>query len=90
MLDGVDGNGILAELGLTLGQDRPLGERRNDRPIGQIRPPKEDTGAGDGRPERQPAFGAKMKSDPIQRYGPTDGTTIHPANIAKLNQSRDL
>ena len=51
---------------------------------------KEDTGAGDGRPERQPAFGAKMKSDPIQRYGPTDGTTIHPANIAKLNQSRDL
>jgi hypothetical protein len=86
----MDRDRVLTKLRLSLGQNRTLGERRDSRSIGQIRPPKEDTGARDGRTEGQPALGAKMKSDPLERYGPTDGATIHPANIAKLNRSRDL
>jgi hypothetical protein len=52
VLDGVDGDRILAKLRLALGKYRALGERRNDRAIGQIRPPKEDAGSGHCRPER--------------------------------------
>ena len=82
--------GVLAKLRLPLGKYRSLGKRRNGRTIGQIRAPKEDTRSGHGRPEREPALGAKMKTDSLQRNRPGDGTSIHPSNIAKLSQARDL
>jgi len=90
VLHGVDSNRVLTELSLTLGKHGPFGDCGNSRPIRQIRAPKEDTGSGYGWPERQTALGSEMKTDSLQRDGSGDCTAIHPANIAKLSQARDL
>jgi len=90
VLDGMDGDRVFAELRLSLRQNSPFGQRWNGGAIGQIRSPKEDTGSRHGWPEGQPAFGAEVEADTLKGDWTANGTTIHPANIAKLSQRRDL
>jgi len=62
----MDRNRILTELRLSLGEDRPLGQRRDDGAIGHIRSPKEDTSSRHGRPAGQPALGTEMEPDSLK------------------------